>query len=281
VIGALNRFLSGAFDLALAPLSRFSPVWGLALTALVTSVGMLLIFKVTSNQSRLVEVKRRLHAGIYEIRLFRDDARAIWRAQFDILKHSSRYLWLSLPPLLWMIVPLFLVIAQLQFRFGYTALEVGSRAIVTAEVEEGSTRGLGGASGSPGLELQTSSGVAVDAPRVWIPVLGEANWRIVIREPGSHSVRVAVGEQGFDKIVDSSPGVHRRSPVRPSSGLVDQLIYPAEPPLDRSSPLRRITVEYPELRVSVLGWETHWLIAFLIFTFAFTLILRTPLRVTI
>ncbi|MCZ6478256.1 MAG: hypothetical protein O6851_08080 [Gemmatimonadetes bacterium] len=49
----------------------------------------------------------------------------------------------------------------------------------------------------------------------------------------------------------------------------------------RGSPVQRITVEYPDLRVSLLGWETHWLVAFLIFTLLFTLMLRTPLRVTI
>jgi hypothetical protein len=281
VIEALNRFLSGLFDVALAPLAHLPPVVGIALTALVTSVGMLLIFKATSNQKRLLAAKRLLHAGIYEIRLFNDDARAIWRAQLDIIRHSFRYLLLSLPPLIWMIVPLFLVIAQLQFRYGYAALDSGSRAIVKAEVDGGAMAALAPDSVAPRLGLQASPGVDVDAPQVWVPVLGEANWRIVVREPGSHSVRVTVGEEGFDKVVDSSPGVRRRSPVRPSSRLVDQLIYPAEAPLQRTSPVRRITVEYPELRVSLLGWETHWLIAFLIFTLIFTLILRTPLRVTI
>ena len=81
--------------------------------------------------------------------------------------------------------------------------------------------------------------------------------------------------------MDATQGVVRRSPVRASSSFFEQLIYPAEPPLPRAAPLRSITVEYPELRVSMLGWEMHWLVAFLIFTLVFTLLLRTPLRVTI
>lgn len=274
----LNRVLSGAFDLLLAPFSGLPPAIGVAITALPTSVAMLLIFKATSNQERLAAVKRRLHAGVYEIRLFRDDARAIWRAQLDIIRHSLRYLWLSLPPLLWMIVPLFLVVAQLQFRFGYSELAVGSRAIVKTELVEGPDVAEPDASG---LELQTSPGLAVDAPQVWVPTRREANWRIVVRQPGAHSIRVMSAGEAFEKRVDASPGIRRRSPIRPSSGFVDQLIYPAEAPLDRTAPLRRITVEYPELRVSLLGWETHWIIAFLIFTLVFTVILRTPLRVTI
>ena len=280
MIETLNRLLSRTFDLALAPFAALPPVVGVAVTALVTSVAMLLIFRATSNQGRLLDVKRRIHAGVYEIRLFRDDARAIWRAQREILGHSFRYLGLSLPPLLWMIVPLFLVIAQLQFRFGYEPLEVGELAIVTAELDDGGEDGAG-AREPRGLELRTTAGVTVDAPTVWIPSLREANWRIAVQEPGRHSVSVIVGNDAFEKIVDAEPGVRRRSPIRPSSGLVDQLVYPAERPLASHAAVRQIRVEYPDLRISLFGWRMHWLIAFLAFTLVFTLLLRTPLRVTI
>lgn len=269
----LNRLLSGSFDLILAPFRDVPPTLTLAVLALITSVGMLIVFKATSNQAKLADVKRLIHAGIYEIRLFRDDARTIGRAQLDILKHSLRYMGHSLPPMLWMLIPLFVVVAQLQFRFGYTGLDSGDRAIVKARLVEG-------AADVP-LSLEPTAGVALDAPMLWIPSGHEANWRIRVLAPGRHAVRIRAGGEPLEKIVDATEGIVRRSPIRPSSGFFEQLIYPAEQPLPRAAPLRSITVQYPALRVSLLGWEMHWLLAFLIFTLLFALLLRAPLRVTI
>ena len=99
---------------------------GLAVVSLATAIVMLArSFKRTSNQTRLAAVKRQIHAALFEIRLFNDDLRAIFRAQREMLRHNLTYLRLSLVPMLWMIVPLVLVIAQLQFHYGYAGLEVG------------------------------------------------------------------------------------------------------------------------------------------------------------
>ena len=88
----LNGLLNRVFDLLLAPFRGLPPVAGLLVLSLLTSIGMLLLFKVTSNQDRLSVVKRRMQAGIYEIRLFKDDLRAIFRSQMEITGHTLNYL---------------------------------------------------------------------------------------------------------------------------------------------------------------------------------------------
>ena len=74
---------------------------------------------------------------LFEIRLFNDDLRAMLRAQVEILRHNVTYLRLSLVPMLWMLVPLVLVIAQLQFHYGYAA------SPRTARARQGSPEGGG------------------------------------------------------------------------------------------------------------------------------------------
>ena len=66
------------------------------------------MFRATSNQDAIAAVKRKIQAGIFEIRLFNDDLRAMFRAQVDILRHNLTYIRLSLAPMVWMIVPLVL-----------------------------------------------------------------------------------------------------------------------------------------------------------------------------
>jgi hypothetical protein len=95
----LNAALRLVFDLLLAPFAGGPPLLSLSLVALLVSILMLVVFKKTSNQEALAVVKRKIHAGIFEIRLFNDDLRAILRAQNEILRHNLTYLRLSLWPM--------------------------------------------------------------------------------------------------------------------------------------------------------------------------------------
>ena len=61
------------------------------------------------------------------------------RAQVDILRHNLTYVRLSLAPMLWMFVPLLLLIAQLQFYYGYDGLVPGQSALVKVRVKQGAS----------------------------------------------------------------------------------------------------------------------------------------------
>ena len=140
---------------------------------------MLLIFKRTSNQTRLAAVKQQIHAAIFEIRLFNDDLRAIFRAQGEILRHNLTYLRLSLVPMLWMIVPFLLVIAQLQFHYGYCGLRVGQPVLLKVQVREGVALRRHGVAGRGArvaddarhapATLEAPREIEVKTPAVWIP----------------------------------------------------------------------------------------------------------------
>jgi len=269
----LNSFLCGVFDALLYPFRDLSPIVGLAIISLVTGVAMLLVFKATSDQNALAEVKRQIHAGIFEIRLFSDDPLAILRAQAETLRHSLRYMRLTLAPTLWMIVPLVLAIIQLQHHYGYQGLELGSVAVVEVKLEPGITD-------EPGLVLEAPPGLDVETAPLWIPSLNEANWRVRAQRPGDYELLVHVNDAAFTKRVRVSNTIVRRAPVRTSSGLLDQLLYPAEPPI-RDGPVKSISVSYPEADVSLLGWETHWLVVFFILAMVFAFALRRPFGVTL
>jgi hypothetical protein len=130
----VNAALGGLVSAVLYPFRGLPPIVGLAIVALLTSIAILLVFRATSDQRALRRVKNRITAGILEIRLFRDDLRTIFRAQWDILRHSLTYMRLSLVPMLWMIVPIVLLMIQLQFHYGYRPLQPGETAIVKAEL---------------------------------------------------------------------------------------------------------------------------------------------------
>lgn len=291
-MSVLNLLLRGLFDGLLYPFRALPPIAGLLVLSVVTAIAMLLVFRATSDQKAIAAVKRQIHAGLFEIRLFNDDFRAILRAQGQILRHNGTYLRLSLVPLLFVLPPLVLVVAQLQFHYGYRALAAGESTLMVVELAEGWQRvgqvPRSEATGKPLLELEVPSGIEVQTPSVWVPSHRTLTWRLGVVEPGDHTVIVVAGSQRFEKALDGTPGVVRRSPVRPGASLFDQLVYPAEPPLPGRAPLRSIRIELPPGEVPVLGFTLRemagvpaWMIAYFALAVVFAFVLRRPMKVEI
>jgi uncharacterized membrane protein (DUF106 family) len=282
-MSTVNRLLRPLFDALLSPFSGL-PAWvGLTVVSLVVSVFMLLIYKRFSNQAKLEAVKQQIYAGIFEIRLFNDDFRAILRAQGEILRHNLRYLGYSLVPMAWMLVPLLLVVAQLQFHYGYEGLKPGEPTLVKVKLKEDwSSRSLAAdAAGKPRVALQAPAGLKIETPPVWSPSEKEIAWRVVAEQPGTYELTLDVGGTPLTKTAVSSTEVARRSPIRVAPAFFDQLLYPAEDPLPAASPVESITLGYPEAEVSLLGFGMHWIIAFFILTVVFAFALKGLFGVTI
>ena len=286
----LNALLARTFDLLLLPFRQLPPMVGLAVVSLATAIAMLLVFRRTSNQTRLAAVKSQIHASIFEIRLFNDDLRAIFRAQGEILRHNLTYLRLSVVPMLWMMVPLLLVVAQLQFHYGYSGLSVGQPVLVKAQIRDGVT--LAGSSSpdavhaslantNPPATLDAPGEIEVQTPAIWFPATREVIWRIAPRTAGHFDLQLRVGRETFSKTVQVSDQVVRRSPVRLDSSFLNQLLYPAEAPLPANAAVTSISVAYPERDIPLLGFELHWLIWFFALSMIFAFALRKRFNVTL
>lgn len=273
-MSVLNGLLRPVFDLLLSPFRSLPPIVGLLVVSLIGAIGMLLVFKATSNQPKLDAVKRQIHACLFEIRLFRDDVPAILRAQTEILRHNLNYLFLSLVPMLWMMVPLVLVIAQLQFHYGYRGLRPGDDFIVKVRLKEpSSTR--------PAAALEAPNGLEVATPAVWIPTERELAWRLRAQAWGDYELKLRLGGQEYSKTAQVSKQVQRRSPERLEPTFLNELLYPAEEPLPRESPIASIALGYPEDSISLLGWHVQWLVAFFVLSVAFAFLLRGRMGVTL
>ncbi|MGD2113935.1 MAG: hypothetical protein PVG07_02715 [Acidobacteriota bacterium] len=283
----INSILCTVFDALLYPLRGFPPLVGLTVVSLVTAIGMLLVFKATSNQDGLAAVKKKIHACLFEIRLFNDDLRAILRAQMELLRHNLTYMRFSLVPLAWMIVPFVLLVAQLQFHYGYHGLQPGESALVKVALDDSWQDGVPvqqaeGGFTKPVARLEAPEGVTVESPALWAPAQSELDWRIRGDRPGDYELTLHLGEQTVTKRVHvrGDTTIRRMSPVRPDAGFLDQVLYPAEPPLP-DGPVHRITITYEDADVWFLGWNTHWIIVFFILSIVFAFALRNRFGVTI
>jgi uncharacterized membrane protein (DUF106 family) len=277
----LNAFLASAFDILLFPFRQLPPIAGLAVVSLLTAAGMLFVFRATSDQRRIAQVKRAMVAALFEIRLFNDDLPALFRAQGEMLKQNAAYLRLSLVPMLWMIVPIGLVVAQLEFQYGYAGLTPGQPALVKARLRPATTPQPATEAGSaPATSLEAPTQIRVLTPGAWFPATQEVIWRVTPDVPGEYVLNARIDGGTFTKTVDATDRVVRRSPLRVSAGFLNQLIYPAERPLPDGGIVTSISVGYPSRAIRVLGWDLPWVIVYIVLSMAFALALRKPFGVT-
>jgi hypothetical protein len=272
-MGVVNRILGRLFEGLLGPFSGWPPLVSLALVSLVVAIGALLVYRFTSNQAGIARAKRRMQAGLYEIRLLNDDPRFVLRACADILRHDLSYLRFSLVPLVVMLVPLVLTIAHLQVFYGQQPLAPGATFLLRAKLAERTFA-------RPDLSLEVPVGLRVETPGVWVRSLTEVVWRVRAEQPGEYVMQVRASGATLAKEVRVGGGLQRLSPVRERPRFWGQVLYPSEPPLPPTSPVASLTLDYPNRAVGLGSLRAHWLVAFFVLVLGFALLLRRRLKVT-
>ena len=132
----LNLVVTTALGVVLRPLQLVSPLVGISMVSLATAIAMLLVVRATSDQARIKAARSAMYAAMLEMRLFSDDLRAVLRAQWALLASNAAYVRASLVPMLWLVVPLVLLVAQLEPYYGYRAISPGQSVLVTARLRD-------------------------------------------------------------------------------------------------------------------------------------------------
>jgi hypothetical protein len=266
----------------MGPFAFAPPIVSLTIVSAVVAIGLLFTFKWTSNQRALAETKRRVHAGLFELRLFQDDPLVVLRAAGGLLAWQARYLRYALVPLLWVFLPLSLLIAHLQAYYGYDALRPGQTATIIVHVA-GAT-----SDPAPTLTLLAPNGIRVETPCVWAPSRREGAWRIALDRIGDFDLRVnwtdGPSEPAVTKRVrvSSAPTpTIAREPVKPAERIWNEWVHPVESPIPPGTPIDAISVNYADRGIDVLGFSVPWLVVFFVLVLIFTLVGRSFIHVVI
>jgi hypothetical protein len=118
----------------------------------------------------------------------------------------------------------------------------------------------------------------VETPALRIPVSGEAAWRIRVKAPGSHTVKLWAGDEFLEKQIRGGESWGCVSPLR-STRLADVLLYHGEEPLSTSAVVSTLELVYPPLPIRFLGWEVDWLGVFLVVSIVVAFACKGPMGV--
>lgn len=254
----VNSIITPIFDLLLRPLSGVSPVWGLLIVSAVVGIIMVLIFKYTSNQDGIKGAKDKMGAYLMEIRLFKDDMRLMFAAQGRILRTNLTYMRYAVTPMLFMIVPVVLIIAQLAVRYADRPLRPGESALVKLKLAEFSF------DETTPISVDSGDGLRLETPILRIPSKGEIDFRIGALKDGDHELAIHIGDETLTHPVLVSDKVCRVYASRSKPDFWNMLLYPGQLPIPQESAVEEISVKLPPQTVSLFGWNINWLVLFFI-----------------
>lgn len=272
----LNQITRWLVTLIILPFVHFNPWAGMIFISLLTALFMLFIYKKTSNQSGIKQAKDRIKAYLLEMRLFQNDFKMLLVAQKNLILANARYLAYNFKPLLIMIVPIFLLLAQMNLWFGYRLPEAGEtfllkvRFIKTVEVDR------------LNLDIEAPPGIEVDSPVLRIIDENEADWRLKLERITGEPVIILVNNERYLKDIPLNfHRLNRISTVRVKSNLWQELLYPGEKPLPADSYIEKIELIFPEQRLVFLGIRFHWLVAYFLLSIIFGFALKGWFKVEI
>jgi uncharacterized membrane protein (DUF106 family) len=252
-----NAAFGRIFEIIFMPFRQASPWFGMILISLLTGLLMLFIFRHTSNQEGIRRTKNTIKARLLELRLYKDNMRVSLKAYGHILLANLKYLGHSIKPMLVMIVPILLILIQLNLWFGYRSLDVGQEAVLKIRLEE-TKNPL-----QTEIVIEPPAGISVETPALRIEELREIDWRLRALDKGVHAITLRRENQSFSKQVAVGQNrLSKISAVKAGSSFFDQTFNPGEKPLPKNMGIRSVEVAYPAPGMNLFGWHIHWLIVF-------------------
>jgi hypothetical protein len=256
-----NTAINSLLSWVVAAFSWAPPVLGLSVISALVGVGMLWVFRKTSNQKGMKIVKRRVYASLLELRVFADEPAVTWRAQKSLFAANFRYMGLALQPALVMVAPVALLLIHLEAFYGRAPLPVGREAVVTMATN-----------GPLDASLQSPASVSVETPPIHLADEHQISWRIRPIAAGTARLQFTVAGQPVSKTIETGAGT-RFVPGRAVSSMLSALWDPDEKRIP-SPAVEWIDVRYPESSIEVFGLHLNWLLWFLLVSMVAALLLK-------
>jgi uncharacterized membrane protein (DUF106 family) len=232
-----------------------SPLAIVIVLSVVIGLVMVVLFGYTSDQKAIKIAKDQLKAHLLAVRLFRDQLHVVVGSYGRILRGTGRYLRLAFMPLLYVILPITLLIVQLDRYLGSAAVPVNTPFLLTVQMDS--------ADAVNDVSLELPAEITMTAPAVHAPSEREVVWRLAGAKDGTYEVKIAAGGQRSGKVVKVGSELGRISPVRLRGHFWERMFSSAEAALP-DGPVESIAVNYPERNIGVLGYEMNWIWLFFI-----------------
>ncbi|UCF15402.1 MAG: hypothetical protein JSW59_18510 [Phycisphaerales bacterium] len=240
----------------------------------VTAVCLLVVFKYTSHQRAIRKIRDDIKAHMLALKLFKDSILVTLHAEVRVFRGALLLLLHAVPPMLVMIIPVSLLLAQMSLWYQSRPLLPGEVAVMTVKLNDN----VGGHWPSLNIEPTPVAKVTIGPVRAFSK--REICWEIKALENGNHRITLDVNRHQIEKELVIGDGFMRVSSTRPAWNWANILMHPAEQPFAPDSIIQSVTIGYPD-RLSWTSGTDWWLVYFFVASMGFALILKPFMKVMI
>jgi uncharacterized membrane protein (DUF106 family) len=250
-----------------------SPLAIVVVVSLVVGLLMVVLFGYTSDQKAIGIAKDQLKAHLLAVRLYRDQIPVVMGSYGKILRGTGRYLKLAFKPLLYVIIPITLLMVQIDRYLGATPIPSNAPFLLTVHTTGGD------ALNDATLDLPPE--ISMTAPPVHVPSTNEIVWRLVGSKEGKYEMKIAAAGQAAAKVVCVGSGLARISTVRLRGHFWERMFSSAEPALPENSSIESISINYPDRNIEIAGYGMNWIWLFFVLSMVAGFIFKEVLGIKI
>lgn len=272
----VNAIMTTLVRTLMAPLAAW-PLTGLVLLGLLSGIGAAVVFRFTSPQRGLRWVADWTRANLLAMKLFKDEFGVTIRALGCLMIAVVLRLLFSLPPMLVLVIPFTLLLSQMAMWYEFRAPRPGEPLVVEAVVLPEHWDPAGD------VRLEVPAGVQIETEVISNPARHSYAWRIrASQDVRRQRLTVTLPAGRFEKVLTVQADPARLalvSPKRPGPGLLDRILYSAEPGFDTASPVQEISVRVGPRKTPVFGWNVPWWLTFFVFSIVGALLIKPFVKV--
>lgn len=274
LIAWLNGGMNSLFSMLRGSFEAVPPWLTLMMISALLGVALLILFKYTSNQAAIGRVRDKIKANLLTMKLFKDDIPVVLRSQVRVFGAAGMLLLYSIPPMVFMALPFCLVMGQLGVWYQASPLPEKEQAVVVMQLSD--------SGGQDGLNasLVPDKAVQVITGPVKVPAKQQVYWKIQANQSGVHELEFNVGDVLVQKELSVGGGFMPVSMKRPALSVGDLILYPAEQPFGKASPVESIEIGYPD-RPGLLTGSGNWVITLFIISMLSGLAVKKTFNVKI
>ncbi len=257
IFNIIGSLLTMVLDILLLPFRSLPSIWGLLFISLLTGIGMISIFRLTSNQEKISRLRKKMLGEIFGILLHVSSPATVMKFAGRLIWSNTLYLLYIIKPLLVIAIPFMLIWGQLDARYGTDIVDQNTSVTVTVEYEDS----------LPERDNITliGNGIEIIQPLVMVDTLRQVSFRIILEDGTIGSLDVngtssTVGKTGTWNGALILRGFDTENSLkRLFCPWVDKGVVSGDGPISGWYSLKTV-------RYEVLGGHWSWLAVFLVFS---------------
>jgi uncharacterized membrane protein (DUF106 family) len=253
------EFIGNATNSVLSPLLTLHPFLAIALVALVLSILITVIYKYTTNQKELKQLKEETTQLQKDMKAAKNDLPRMTELNQKLLEITGKQMKHTLRSYIFTFLPVILIFGWLQGHMAYTQILPGQEFTTTAVFDAGT---------APGNITLSAPGLDLLSPAMQQANGQQASWKLK-GELGEYTLEYTYGKEIYLRDVIISEKWEYAN-AAPNKGI------------PKESNIKSITVDLKPIHpfgFSIFGWQPGWFATYFILTMLLTFPLRKALKV--